>query len=168
MTGRGRLANVSRSTRRATSLDVVSAGIALEWHRPIGLRTQVDLSTSALGDLDGLDVERSWNNEAGLQYLLGERWFLSLHAAHEIDVLEDVDDIRSWRVDTTTLIRYHLEDRISLDAECRTSHRNFRRLGRGSIDSNWRNRETDFQLGMSYEVGRMSAPGLIQPVVPVN
>lgn len=146
--------------RISRSEDLVAAGIALEWHRPIGLRTQIDLATFAVGDLDGLDVERSWDTDADLRYLLGERWFLELRLDHTITVREDSDNFREWNAAASTLLRYYLEDRLNFDVQFTTRQ--------NSTHGVQRSRTTDFHVGMGYEIGRMWAPGLIEPVVSLN
>ncbi len=150
----------SNSERRTYSRDVVSAGIRGAWHRPIGLRTQLDIVTSALGDVDGLDVERTWFTDADLRYLVGERWCFSLAAEYGIVAREDVENFRGWRAAASSQLRYYLEDRLSFEARIDVSHE--------SVHGELRSRSSNFQIGMSYDRGRMWAPGLIDPVVPVN
>ena len=149
--------------REVTSDDVVFGGVRLEWHRPVGLHLQLDASTQALADFEGFATERRLESMAGLGYEINERWFAKVLAYHQRGIRSREDSGSLWSLSTSADLSYYVEDRWRITGRVTRfeAEDSFASLGHY-------NRNTDFRLGVSFETGRLDAPGLVPPVRPLN
>ncbi len=149
--------------RQVTSDDVVSGGVRLEWHRPVGLHLQLDASTQALADFEGFATERRLESVASLGYEINERWFAKVLAYHQREIRSREDSGSLWSLSTSADLSYYVEDRWRITGRVTRfeTEDSFASLGHY-------NRNTDFRLGVSFETGRLDAPGLVPPVRPLN
>ncbi len=155
--------SVSTHTRPESAEDLVLGGVTAEYHRPIGVRGQLDIRSLALFDLEGADVETSLESGAGYGYLVGERWFANAFARHKRQVTDRQFDVDRWSVEWGAGLTYFIEDRWSATLSVTDAQADqdggfadqFQRSGRVSI-------------GIDYRHGFFDAPGLIDPVRPLH
>lgn len=157
----------SRSWRSGGGDDDVQAGIQAEWHRPLGLRTQVDLVAEAVFAVGTPDERTDIASRLTLGRLIDERRFLAASASHNRNFDDEHEGRSSWATQLEISARYHLEDRWSLDLtliqrQGRDTARLFYYYGADF------QRSTTLTLGISRRSGAFNAPGLIDPVRPLN
>lgn len=153
--------------RGSESDDAALAGARLEWHRPMGLRSQVDLEAEAFFDVRGPEHETNSSARLSLGHLVGERWFAFAEVRH----LRELTDLYSqkwsrWEVASTAGLRYYLEDRWDIGVQC--SHYQYHDDHPSSAHLRYFNRSGGIDLSIGFNRGALDAPGLIDPVRPLN
>ena len=148
----------SFSDRQRFFVDRTLYGFTAQFHRPLGVRSQLSLSEDAGLDLgpdpNGLSVSGS----ALFQHLIAERWFGQLQFAHDRSLLGD-PAFSSWDARVSGEISYFLEDfvraSLALDQEW---------LGAQAPGAD-RRRDVvfDARFALTFGRGRLDAPGLITP-----
>ena len=150
--------------RSSSSDDNVIAGAFAEWHRPMGLRTQLDLSGDASFAVGGSDERTEIRSAASIGHLVGERWFLAASARHLRLVGTGTEPADLWQTTAELSARYFLEDRWSLSLALSQFQY---RPGPSGFNSTFQ-RENRLEIGLGYRRGAFDAPGLIDPVRPLN
>jgi hypothetical protein len=147
--------------------------VLVEFQRPLGDRTQFGIYERALVDVgadrDGLEVL----GDLQFMHLVGERWLFSLYATHRREIFDDDFVLSSWDAGAGGVISWFLEDFLRLDL---------------SVDQSWAGRDLEDELlflgpdpstreqrnnlnarlGIVFGRGRLAAPGLIQPQLPLH
>ena len=139
--------------------DEIFAGIRSEYHRPLGLRWQVDASGQVVAPIKR--HRRGWleDIDAHLVTILADRWLAALQARHRRHIDRDgdaggalLDD--SWVLDYNAGATYYLQDRLQLDVslgETQSSARSGATSSRRFVAS----------LGLTYRIaGRLRVPGI--------
>lgn len=116
--------DVFESSQRV-SRDAVYAGVRAEAHLPLTMRTQLDLSSTAM--LETQKPQDFWTSTAlQLLHLVGERWSTEAHAFHarKIDAMDDPGHQSTWQVSYGVGVDYYLEDRwrIGIDLDEYQTH----------------------------------------------
>lgn len=146
--------------------DVVLAGPGAEYHRPIGLRLQLDAGASALFDVEGYRRETQISSAVTLGYLVDERWWLSGGVSQNRRIVDrDLDDSR-WSTAASAAVAYRLVDRwwMRLGADQRQS----RSTGVFTGGPSRFVRQHRVSLDVSFQRGALDAPGLVDPVRPMH
>lgn len=134
-------------------------GVAAEWHRPVGMRTQVDASFNAYLDTDGTPDEGRYQTQASVVHLVGERWAAWGTLSHDRQPRFAGGGSGYWGVHANAGIAWYLEDHWSLGLD---------------VNHLQDSRASDFYRGTSatlrvdFRRGALDAPGLIDPVRPLN
>jgi len=152
-----------QAQRTWTGDDALLAGFEGQWHRPLGRRFQIDLSTNIVSDLEGLNVDRRWDSQLGAAYLIGERWFASVDFFHQRRIALRDAQVSTWNATLESALHYYLEDRWSLNLSCDNNHT--REFGREAVAYR---RSTQLSLGLVYETGRADVPGIASPIRPLH
>lgn len=149
--------------RQRFFVDRTLYGLAAEFHRPLGDRTQFDLSEDASVDLGpdpyGLDVSGS----AGFRRLIAERWFGQVLFTHDRFLLGD-PSFSVWSARVSGEIDYFLEDFIRATLALGQSWDSAQNPG----TDRRQNVGFDARFSLSFGRGRLSAPGLITPQRAMN
>ena len=160
------------SQRNDNGDDIVFAGPRAEFHRPIGMRWQVDAATD-LGvafETDRVKEALQWSTNASAIYAISDRWFASLEAAHFRDYRQPPADkvisgMDTWQVLYGGGVGYFLEDGLVLNLT--VIERQTRYQFTFPFSSGYRiyARDTRAQLDVTYRfLGGLDAPGLMSPV----
>lgn len=152
------------SNRNHLDREDSGAGVGVEYHRPVGMRWQSDLSTAASyggGPRRSLDL----GSAAQIQYMIADRWYSS--ASLQYDVLsERLDDVRSeptWFLQGRAQLSYLVEDSWSFDLQFSTSQAQSRNqlVGFFGAPESIFQRFSTLLVGLTYRpFGRFDAPGL--------
>jgi hypothetical protein len=157
----------ARSRRMIAFHDGAALGGGAELHLPIGWRWQLDATTQATcparpGER-GLDV----SNRASVSWLVADRWSASADLSQFRRYFQPPGPgvtltTDAWQTRAGAGIAYYLEDRTTLSlAVSQLQARSQQVYSSGRSFS----RESYFSLGVSYRfLGRLDAPGLIEPV----
>ena len=142
----------------------VTGGVAAEWHRPLGVRWQIDADGLALAEVRGIDRYSLVQSSASVVYRLGERWIADGRIDQAREVANDGFPTDRWSVVASAALRYYLEDHWSIGLG----------LGgqqyRNHLDGNGQSsyyRQQQLTAGITYGAERFDAPGLIAPVRPL-
>lgn len=152
------------SSRNGPS-DFVSVGAAVEYHLPLGMRTQIDLSSSIAfptkEPYDGFEA----SSQGTVQYVVADRFRASLGLQHLRRVYEDsMTESSSWRVLAQANLSYYLEDRLAVTLTLQ-DHQEEQHAGQ--ISGYYRS--LGAVLSLSYTLlGRLDAGDLIAPVRPLD
>ena len=150
------------SSRGSTGQDDVYAGARAEWHRPYGTRTQVDVISEAVFGVGSPDERTVVSSQASIGHLVDERWFLRASAQQIRHFDEELGGTRYWNTNAELSAQYFLEDRWSLSLALTQSQARIWQSGRPF------ERSTRLSLGVGFNRGAFDAPGLIDPVRPLN
>lgn len=154
--------DLTGSSRSSSGDDDVSAGARVEWHRPLDLRTQVDLVSEAVFGVGSPDERIDVSSQFSIGRLIDERWFLRTSATQTRHLDEELGGTRDWFTSVDMTVQYFLEDRWSL-ALALSQRQGRTRFNGGPFD-----RSTQLSLGLGFNRGAFDAPGLIDPVRPLN
>ena len=158
------------SERLASSYDEATLGGEAEYHLPIGWRWQLDAATRVTRPVRPGEAGLEVSNRASASWSVADRWSASAVLAQYRDYFGPRDHrgtlaSDAWSTQAGAGIAYYLEDRTSLslsvsETQWRTSYfyqrRRFSREGRVS-------------LGVTHRfLGRLDAPGSIEPVRPLR
>src|SRR5262249_34426099 len=141
-------------------------GPSMEYHRPIGLRWQVDVRGSALvpivRDVDGVEVASNLTVAA----IVADRW-LAVASVEQTRTLEQRgSDHRpladEWRVQYGASLPSSLEDRLLLQLKASGGQDH---LQASVFSPNTPRRQIDVTLGLTYRfTGQVTAPGIASPL----
>ncbi len=141
----------------------LQAGLVAEYHRPLGMRAQVDASSSVLFPTKKRDRGILANTSARLDYSLSDRLRTSVGIAHLriIDRQGLPDQASTWAVLARASFDYYLEDRLRLSLVTEEQRQETR--GAPYPPASFRNRA--ISLALTYDLlGRLDANGLIAPM----
>jgi hypothetical protein len=157
------------SRRDGYETNLAYLGPRVEYHRPIGMRWQLDAESHAFFALqnarvdDGLDMFTSLS----AVWVVSDRWFWSADLGQARHYLtsrgsEFVSGRDAWSVRYGMTLGYLLEDRVGLEIGASE----FQYGGRNpSAAETMISRAASIQVGVSYHfLGGLDAPGLIPPV----
>ncbi|MFI5371912.1 MAG: hypothetical protein ACHQ52_10170 [Candidatus Eisenbacteria bacterium] len=141
--------------------DQVLAGFSAEYHHPVGIGWQLDLSASASADVKGVDRTQLAAAAASAQYRFAERWLAWVRATDQRYLTQEGTPNDVWYVSVDTGAQYQLEDhwRLSLGLNQTQFHRR--------QPTEFYDRRLTGSLGIAWSWGRFDAPGLIAPVRPL-
>ena len=147
--------NISIDRRSDFHRETILSGLFVDYHRPLGMRWQVDVSSRALIPQEGQVID--WANQASVDWLVADRWFASALIHHELNAPGHGTERRpeSWSVDYAASVNYFLEDAWSF------------RLGWSGLQSSstYLARQDSFSLGFTYQfAGWLSAPDVFAPM----
>jgi hypothetical protein len=152
------------SDATATASDAVHAGVLAAWHRPLGMRLQLDAQASAAipvrpGD-DGFSVDA----DAGATWLIADRWWarasMSQRRHVERSGSESAPQEDRWSFACGADLAYEVEDHVTIRLGLRDQQWNSRGPSTVSASANAYDRSQDAFLGVTYRfAGRFSAPG---------
>ena len=102
----------------AATTDAVDAGVQGEWHRPLGLRWQIDASALAVVPVrkqdDGLHVE----SVARAGWIAADRWLFTTELQQYRLIRKDADrepaEIDDWYFIARVALDYEIEDHVTL------------------------------------------------------
>jgi len=155
---------VSESRRSDLADDVIRFGPRAEFHRPIGLKWQVDGQGELLFPTRDPAHGLRLNSSGSVSVLVADRWLASASFNQFRVVGEKAPFTKtliggSWAVDYGATLSWYVEDRLRLDLKAsgqQTGH-----IGFGPTFE----RFEGISLGLSYKIaGGIDAPGLIEPV----
>lgn len=155
----------SRARRTEQSQDDALAGAYLEWHRPLTERTQLDLTSVARADVDGVDVYGEWFTTASASYLVDERWYGWIGGGHVRRIAHQETASDLWQVYGVAGVRYYLEDRWNIGLEYGLTQ------GEQAINNRPHgdfSRDQSLVLRVGWDGGVLEAPGLFDPVRPLH
>lgn len=139
-----------------TGRNLASVGYLAEYHRPVGLRWQLDGSQQLTWN-DAADALFLFDR-ASATWMIADRWRASTNWAHSALSRERAGSRKFafWNLSHLAELQYQLEDAWALSA----SWQHTQSHGRTSFA-----REDAFALGVSYQLfGRFAAPGLLEPM----
>lgn len=137
-------------------LDALTVGWLAEYHRPIGLRWQVD-ATQQLSWNDARDVLFVLDRVA-TTWGISDRWRASSNWTHSVFSRDRSGSrkVGSWVLNHLAEVQYQLEDAWSLGASWTHAQEHGKQTFR---------RSDSFSLGVSYQFsGHFVAPGLVEPM----
>jgi hypothetical protein len=151
------------SSRRSVDDNHGIAQALVAYHRPIGMRWQVDLS-SAGGYGDGPHRRATLSSALALTNVLADRW-VATATVTQFASSEVVDSVRlspAWQIHGTAQLSYFFEDSWSISAGIdHTQARPVTIISGVAATPNGYIRNTQIFLGLTYRpVGRFEAPGL--------
>jgi len=153
------------SDRLTSDQDAIRVGARAEWHRPLGLRTQVDAIAEAVFDVGEPEERWSESSRVSISRLVDERWFFTAVVVQSRDL--DTEDYRvtRWATQCEVVAEYFLEDRWSLSARL-VQYQS--RVDYNPTSDPQFSRQSGVTLGLGFNRGAFDAPGLIEPVRPLN
>ena len=124
----------SSSSHRSS--DMLLGGVTAEYHKPFGLKWQLDLESTLLfpariHDEHGID----WNSMAEVDYFIADRWSAATYIAHSRrDLVESAyygypgtqSRESVWLAEIGGNLRYHLEDQWAFTAGFEFGHSGYR------------------------------------------
>jgi len=143
---------------RQLDRDYTQYGYKAEWHRPWGARTQFDVQSSAAFAERSTLSDGVYSTSASVEHLIDERWFVWADANHQRQAIVPYSS-NYWFAGGSAGIRHYLEDRWNI--ELRMDH------GQSRSSGTFR-RSTGLTLAFQYDRGALDAPGLIEPVRPLD
>jgi hypothetical protein len=157
--------------RVGASDDEVLVGGEAEIHYPLGVRTQIDMTSRLLfptRDLrHGMDLVSTFN----AAYWIADRWGISASVQHSRRIARPYSELAlpfgnlrstGWSVQYGVEFDFYLEDRVSLNLSARESQ-GIEDAVFGFRPRGYR-REGGVNVGISYRfLGGLNAPGLIPP-----
>ena len=159
------------SLREESSYDEATLGGAAEYHLPLGWRWQLDATARVAGpvrpDESGLNV----SNRVSASWFVADRWGANASVSQNRNYFRPRGArgalaTDSWATSVGTSIAYYLEDRTSLtltisEAQSRTQY--------SFSTPRYFYRDARISFGISYLfLGRLDAPGLMDPVLPLK
>lgn len=153
------------ASRSSLGTDALRVGARAEWHRPLGLRAQLSAISEVVFDVGEPDERWSASSQLSIARLVDERWFFTAIARQTRDMDKRVGRLATWSTRLELGAEYFLEDRWSLSARV--------------LQDQWRSdfnstaapqfaRQTGLTFGLGFNRGAFDAPGLIDPVRPLN
>jgi hypothetical protein len=151
------LANTEQSVGGHSSqrFDRTQVGAVIEYHRPIGMRWQIDAGSSAY--YTRLDHQLFGGSSASINYVIADRWYAGARVGHSLSEghLDQNGEVPRWLVRYDGFLSYWLEDSWSVDLSVVGSQQN-----QGAEFE----RAAGFSLGFTYRIaGTLNAPGVIEP-----
>ena len=152
-------------SRSTLDRDRELARLNLAYHRPVGMRWQMGLASSAAYG-DGASRLALLESSAELDHVIADRWVLSATAAQQVESVQD-DGVRThptWRAQGGLQLAYFMEDSWTLFARDQLfqerQHVSFVSFGVPIVASEFR-RTNQLSIGLTYRpAGRFEAPGL--------
>lgn len=89
-------------------------GAKAEYHRPLGVRTQIDASERALVDLRGDPNALQVSGNLALSRLIAERWFFSAAFTHYRELQNRFATRGQWNIKVEGTLAWYLEDYLQL------------------------------------------------------
>ena len=151
------------SSRRTEDENHTAVRVGIEYHRPLGMRWQVDLA-SAGSYGDGPRRRAVLNSTLSLTNVLADRW-VATAAVTQIAVSDFLDGVRvnpAWTVQGSAQLSYFFEDSWSITAGLdHLQARPLVRFNDTSLPPGGYMRQTQIVVGLTYRpIGRFEAPGL--------
>jgi len=135
--------------------DTIFSGLFAEYHRPFGMRWQVDAVSRALIPEYGKVI--TWTNQAGVNWLVADRWFATAAIQHGLTAPGHGTERRpqTWSVDYGASVNYFLEDAWAFG---------LRWAGHQESKFGFERRDS-FSLGVTYQfAGWLTAPAVFAPM----
>lgn len=153
--------------RTFRTTDQTLAGVSAEYHRPLGMRRQVDararLQVPVRTDHSGVSEDLY----AAFSVIVADRWMALTSAAHMRDLDQSGDDFtveNSWAWNLTGSLQYYVTNHVTASISARlqdTSDNYDQTMGRAPY--RYRTRGGTIQVGLGYRfAGRAVVPG-VQP-----
>jgi hypothetical protein len=149
------------SLRPERASDRLLAGFAAQLHRPLGPRTQLDLTGRAMFDVENADLATQAEAQGAFGHLVGERWFASGQLGYLRRIERELFQADEWRMDFRTGFDYYLEDRWRLGLSAFGLY-----VAAPGVSGH--TRILGVQLGLGYGSASAEAPGLADPLRPLN
>ena len=135
--------------------EFILTGLFVDYHRPVGMRWQVDATSRALIPEEGKSID--WTSGAGIHWLVADRWFAAASFRHELFTQGHGSDRRPqwWFVNYGASVNYFLEDAWSFG------------LGWSGAQTHGYSfdRRDSFSLGVTYQLaGWLTAPAVFAPM----
>ena len=151
------------SSRRSLDENHGTAQAVVDYHRPLGMRWQVDLSSG--GDYgDGPHRRATLSSALALTNVLADRWVATVMVSQfaQSEVADSVRLSPAWQIHGTAQLSYFFEDSWSLSAGLdHTQYRPVTTISGVAVTPNGYVRQTQIVIGLTYRpVGRFEAPGL--------
>jgi hypothetical protein len=139
------------SQRFAVDQHDLQVGPTLEWHRPLSLRWQADVSSSLLIPTRGPARAVRFVSRGTLQWIVADRWLASALFSH---VRQSTID--SWSVGYGASLVWYLEDHLRLGISA---------SGGQSSQGDFFTRSNEVSVNMGYRfAGRLETPRLAEPI----
>jgi len=147
--------DASRTEKRDTHSDDILSGLFVDYHRPIGMRWQVDALSQGLITEMGQTIHVA--SRLGVNWLVADRWFATAGVQQSLEATkhEDGRKPQPWSVDYGASVNYFLEDAWAF------------RLGwSGHQENTFQYSHRDaITLGVTYQfAGWLSAPAVFAPM----
>jgi hypothetical protein len=154
----------SFSDRLVRTSDGVDAGLEAEWHRPVGLRVQLDVSAEASVPLRSQDDGLAANMNGQATWMVADRWLVQGTVSQQRDILQNARDGRtrqdSWGLFLAGQVSYEVEDHVTISLGLQDVQTGQRDPDAGPPLTWSYRRETTVTLGLTYRfTGRFNAPG---------
>ena len=135
--------------------ETILSGLFAEYHRPFGMRWQVDAASRALIPEEGKSI--FWTNQAAANWLVADRWFATAGIQHGLTAPGHGTERspQTWSVDYGASVNYFFEDAWSFG------------LGWGGHQERRYafERRDAFSLGVTYQfAGWLTAPAVFAPM----
>ncbi len=154
----------SFSGRFVTTSDGVDAGLQAEWHRPVGLRVQLDASTEASMPLRPQDDGLAARMNGQASWMVADRWLVQGSVNQQRDLRQDAEGGRTrqdaWALMLAGLVTYEVEDHVTIQLRVQDIQSGQRAPAAGPQNSRSYRRDQTVTLGFTYRfAGRFNAPG---------
>jgi hypothetical protein len=158
--------NGTNSNDFSQSRKFVTVGGRAELHVPLGLRFQLDASSQLRYATEAPKIMYLQSIARGV-YLLGDRWYADLFAAHDRVSPDDAAEAgfrSTWQLAWGGSVSYFMEDAWRAEVRLDSARRHGDEFGGGSTVDD---RQTRVSIGISYRIaGRLSSPALSEPMTP--
>ena len=138
-----------------THNETILTGVFAEYHRPFGMRWQVDAVSRASIPEYGKVI--TWSNQARVDWLVADRWFAAASIQHGLTAPGHGTErrVQTWSVDYGASVNYFLEDAWSFGV-----------IWTGHQENSFAfDRRDSFSLGVSYQfAGWLTAPAVFAPM----
>jgi hypothetical protein len=155
--------------------DRIWAGGQVEYHRPLGWVGQVDASAHASTPVRPGDSGLQAGFSGSASWFVAERWSVTPEVGGSRSYFaprggQDRLQDDSWSRSCGVTLDFHIEDRLSLGLALRDQQMRYRLLDPWLATSQRAFRhDSEIELVLNYAfLGRVEAPGLIDPVTPVH
>lgn len=153
----------SFSQRSVMTSDAIDAGLQAEWHRPVGLRVQLDASAETSVPLRSQDDGLAARMNGQASWMVADRWFVQGSVSQRRDLLQNARDGKtqqdSWNLDLFGQVSYAVEDRVTIQLGLLDSQWGVRGPGDRFSSSRAYRRKQSVTLGLTYRfAGRFTAP----------
>lgn len=159
---------VSRSFDRASQpADVVGGGVAAEFHRPAGLRWQLDASLRAEVSVASKRHGFAERATGSATFIVADRWLASTSLAHERIVQPGTPGFRAryagdgWALENTASLAYWLNDHLNLNLSLRQAWSHYRSDPYSYLGTGNRGQYGQVNFGLVYRfAGFTEIPGI--------
>ncbi len=152
------------SQSSAASSDAVDAGLQAEWHRPVGLRVQLDASADTSVPLRPQDTGLNVAMNGQASWMIADRWLVRGFVGQRRNIRQNAEDGTTredtWAFTLVGQASYEVEDHVTIQLRVDDTQNGARQPAAGLPGSRTYRRGQSVTLGLSYRfAGRFSAPG---------